>query len=132
MDHDGPVWLREGIEACLFDLDGVLTDTARVHETAWRATFETAGLGPSTHDDYLQHVDGRPREDGIRAFLAGAELLGVEPRRAAVFEDALAGVEAGRAGGFGLEVGVDRAGHPEALPAHGADVVVRGLSELLP
>jgi len=225
-----PVRLREGIRACLFDLDGVLTDTARVHEIAWRATFEAEGHGPFTRADYLEHVDGLPREQGIlrflasrgvaepdegtvkriadrkteaflaaverdgvqqipgaaafvdaaradglgtaivtsssncdvviRAaglagkfdaavdgnvrkarglagkpapdtFLAGAELLGVPPAEAAVFEDALAGVEAGRAGDFGLVVGVDRADHAGALREHGADVVVRDLGELL-
>ena len=59
------------------------------------------------------------------------ELLGVEASEAAVFEDALAGVEAGRAGGFGFVVGVDRVGHAEALAEHGADVVVDDLAELL-
>jgi beta-phosphoglucomutase family hydrolase len=221
--------LPDTIRACLFDLDGVLTDTARVHETAWGATFEAAGHGPFTHADYLAHVDGRPREDGVRTFLAargapaddatvrrladektaaflraveqdgveqlpgaadfvdaahanglgcvlvtsssnsavvleaagltgrfdaivdgtvrterglagkpapdtflaGAELVGAEPAAAAVFEDAVSGVQAGRAGRFGLVVGVDRTGDPDALRAHGADVVVRDLAELL-
>ena len=220
----------QGMEACLFDLDGVLTDTAHMHERAWRVTFDSAGLGPFTHDDYIQHVDGRARVDGIRAlldargsaepdgafvsqlaedktrafladvaahgvrplpgaaafvaavraagtacavvtssancsavlaaaglagqfdaavdgvlrkerglrgkpapdtFLAGSAMLGVPPRKAAVFEDALAGVQAGRDGGFGLVVGVSSAGDVDALRAHGADVVVRDLSELL-
>jgi beta-phosphoglucomutase-like phosphatase (HAD superfamily) len=56
---------------------------------------------------------------------------GVQPPQAAVFEDALAGVQAGRAGDFGLVVGVDRVGQADALQAHGADVVVTDLSELL-
>jgi HAD superfamily hydrolase (TIGR01509 family) len=66
-------------------------------------------------------------------FLAGAEKLGVEPPHAAVFEDALAGVQAGRVGGFGHVVGVDRVGadHAGALREHGADVVVSDLAELL-
>jgi beta-phosphoglucomutase-like phosphatase (HAD superfamily) len=64
-------------------------------------------------------------------FLAGARAMGREPPECAVFEDALAGVEAGRAGGFGWVVGVDRIGHREALLAHGADIVVDDLSELL-
>jgi beta-phosphoglucomutase-like phosphatase (HAD superfamily) len=64
-------------------------------------------------------------------FLAGAAALGVEPAAAAVFEDALAGVEAGRAGGFGRVVGVDRVGHRQALLEHGADVVVDDLAELV-
>jgi beta-phosphoglucomutase family hydrolase len=71
---------------------------------------------------------GKPAPDG---FLAGARALGVDPGRAAVFEDALAGVEAGRAGAFGCVVGVDRGGAADALRAHGADVVVQDLSELL-
>jgi alpha,alpha-trehalase len=61
-------------------------------------------------------------------FLEAARRLGVEPGRAAVVEDALAGVEAGRRGGFGLVVGVDRTGHADALAAHGADVVVADLA----
>ena len=60
-----------------------------------------------------------------------ARAVGVEPREAAVFEDALAGVEAGRAGNFGFVVGVDRVGQADALNAHGADVVVEDLAELL-
>ncbi len=64
-------------------------------------------------------------------FLAGARCVGVEPARAAVFEDALAGVAAGRAGGFGFVAGVDRTGHADALRAHGADIVVSDLAELL-
>ena len=71
---------------------------------------------------------GKPHPD---TFLAAAEQLGVDPARAAVFEDALAGVEAGRAGGFGFVVGVDRVGQTEALLRHGADIVVRDLAELL-
>ena len=57
--------------------------------------------------------------------------LDVQPAEAAVFEDALAGVEAGRAGKFGFVVGVDRAGQREALLQNGADVVVTDLAELL-
>jgi beta-phosphoglucomutase family hydrolase len=73
-------------------------------------------------------LKGKPGPD---TFLAGAEALGVTPERAVVFEDALAGVEAGRAGGFALVVGVDRVGQSDQLKAHGADVVVQDLSELL-
>ncbi len=75
-----------------------------------------------------RHLPGKPAPD---TFLAGAAALGVGPERAAVFEDALAGVEAGRAGGFALVVGVDRVGQGEELRRHGADVVVGDLSELL-
>lgn len=63
-------------------------------------------------------------------FLRAAARLGVEPERAVVFEDAVSGVEAGRRGGFGLVVGVDRAGRAEALRRRGADIVVEDLSEL--
>ncbi|MFF5338359.1 beta-phosphoglucomutase family hydrolase [Streptomyces sp. NPDC013181] len=236
--------LPEGIQACLFDLDGVVTRTAVVHAAAWKATFDAflrerdgADFRPFTDSDYAQYVDGRPRADGVRSFLAsrGIELpegtpddppetrsvngvgnrknelllekirtegvepypgtlryidavraaglataivsssantldvlhsisaeqlfdvridgvvarerklpgkphpdtflaaardLGVEPSRAAVFEDALAGMEAGRSGHFGYVVGVDRVGQTEALYTHGADRVVKDLAEL--
>jgi beta-phosphoglucomutase family hydrolase len=71
---------------------------------------------------------GKPAPD---SFLAAAKKLGVEPAHAAVFEDALAGVESGRAGDFGYVVGVDRVGQADALRAHGADIVVEDLAELL-
>jgi beta-phosphoglucomutase-like phosphatase (HAD superfamily) len=93
--------LPDGTRGCLFDLDGVITQTAKVHNA-----------GPDT-------------------FLAGARALGLEPQEAVVFEDALAGVEAGRGGGFRFVVGIDRAGQAEALREHGADVVVDDLAELL-
>ena len=73
-------------------------------------------------------LKGKPAPD---TFLAGARALGVTPEEAAVFEDALAGVEAGRAGAFACVVGVDRAGQAEALREHGASIVVSDLSELL-
>lgn len=237
--------LPDGIRACLFDLDGVLTQTARVHRRAWRETFDALlrdfqgdDFKPFTDADYYEYVDGKPRRDGVRdflasrgirlpegdpddppsartvagvgnrknelllrrleqdgvevyegsvryiraarqrglhtavvtasangeavvqaagladciearidgvvadqehlrgkpapdTFLAGARALRVEPGEAAVFEDALAGVAAGRAGGFGFVVGVDRAGQAEALRQRGADIVVEDLSELL-
>ncbi|PVG84799.1 hypothetical protein DDE18_04210 [Nocardioides gansuensis] len=234
--------LPDGIQACLFDLDGVLTRTASVHRAAWRDVFDpllvSAGQPPFTDEDYARFVDGKPRRDGVRDFLAargitpaegspgdspdadtvsgiasrknvlllkrleehgvqvfpgsvaylrvvhgsgiptavvtssanGAEViraagiehlidqrvdgvvadreglsgkpapdtfleaarrLGVEPAEAAVFEDARAGVAAGRAGGFGLVVGVDRGGQADALRESGADVVVDDLSQLL-
>jgi beta-phosphoglucomutase family hydrolase len=226
--------LPDGITACLFDLDGVLTKTAEVHARAWKQTFdaflEKRGGAPfDLVHDYDEYVDGKPRLDGVRDFLAsrgielpddevdrladtkndivlklihddgveayegsvrylhaareaglrravvssshncrdvlvaagiedllearvdgivaeerglkgkpapdtfleGARELGVAPEEAAVFEDALAGVQAGHAGGFGCVVGVDRAGQREALLAHGASVVVDDLAELL-
>ena len=229
--------LPDQIKACLFDLDGVITQTAKVHAKAWKQMFDEylrerdgADFKPfDAHDDYDEYVDGKPREDGTRSFLgsrgihlsdaeieklgdrkndlvlklideqgvdvyegsvryvkaaidaglrravvsssantkavlksagimdlfeeivdgntladeklkgkpapdsflAGARKLGVEPSEATVFEDALAGVEAGRAGNFGYVVGVDRVGQADALKAHGADVVVSDLAELL-
>jgi HAD superfamily hydrolase (TIGR01509 family) len=76
-----------------------------------------------------EHLKGKPAPD---TFLAGARALGVAPAAAAVFEDALAGVQAGRAGTFGYVIGVDRVGQADELRAHGADVVVQDLAELLP
>jgi beta-phosphoglucomutase family hydrolase len=237
----GNLGLPASIRACLFDLDGVLTNTASVHRAAWKKTFdpllEAAGQSPFTEADYLQFVDGKRRYDGVRdflasrglhppegdqddgpeaetivgignrknqlllerleqdgvetypgsvaylkavrearvpiavvtasanaeavlraaqlteyidaridgvvaareqlhgkpapdTFLAGAAALGVGPAEAVVFEDALAGVQAGRAGGFGWVVGVDRTGQADELRRHGADVVVTDLADL--
>jgi beta-phosphoglucomutase family hydrolase len=241
--------LPDGIEACLFDLDGVLTQTAKIHAQAWKQMFdgflrewaERTGAPFEPFDrptDYDEYVDGKPRLEGVRSFLesrdidlpmgspadpaeletvhalgtrkndlvlelirqqgvepyegsvrfaetardqglrravvssstnctevlvaagidhlfetvvdgvvaerdklagkpapdtflAGASALGVEPARAVVLEDALAGVEAGRAGSFGWVIGVDRTGQAEALRRRGADVVVQDLAELL-
>jgi len=99
-----------------------------------RQVLEAAGIA----DLFEVRVDGivaeRERLEGKPApdtFLAAARALDVEPAAAAVFEDALAGVAAGRAGGFGFVVGVDRVGQAEALREHGADVVVSDLAELL-
>jgi beta-phosphoglucomutase family hydrolase len=250
---DTVLGLPDGVIACLFDLDGVLTPTALVHRAAWEETFnsylrERAERGGEPYvpfdpaHDYERFVDGRARADGVRTFLASrgitlpdggpddpgaaetvhglgnrkndlllrrlrtsgvepypdavtylraaaaaglrravvsasancrevveaagiggllearvdgltarqrglrgkpfpdtflaaAERLGVPPAQAAVFEDALAGVEAGRAGDFGYVVGVDRepGGHRRSgeLLAHGADIVVPDLVELL-
>lgn len=75
-----------------------------------------------------RHLNGKPAPD---TFLAGAEAVGAQPIQAAVFEDALAGVAAGRAGHFGLVVGVDRVGQADDLRRHGADIVVDDLAELL-
>lgn len=234
-----------GAEAVLFDLDGVLTPTAELHERAWRETFEyvLARIAPPGEDsyrsdDYLLHIDGRPRFEGVAAvleshrvtlpwgtksdepglesvaaignmknqtfqsilerggiepylgsvkvinvladhgipmaivsssqnaskvlefagfaetfavvvdgnsiaalglagkpapdpFLEAARQLGASPKRSVVIEDAVAGVEAGRAGGFGLIVGVARTGEGRLLEQAGANVVVRDLEELL-
>jgi beta-phosphoglucomutase family hydrolase len=75
------------------------------------------------------HLAGKPAPD---SYLVGAKVLGVDPGQAVVVEDALAGVEAGRAGHFGLVVGVDHHGRADELRAHGADVVVTDLAALLP
>jgi beta-phosphoglucomutase family hydrolase len=230
--------LPGGVRACLFDLDGVITQTATVHAAAWKDMFDsflrdhaaTSG-GPfvpfETGRDYTAYVDDPPdavtihglsnrknalvlqhiRDDGVQiyrssvgfvqaarsaglrtaivsssanarqvlevtgieklfdarvdgavsaqrglegkpapdTFLAGAADLGVRPDEAAVFEDAIAGVEAGRAGNFAFVVGIDRSAacaparvagtlseHGAALLAHGADVVVCDLAELTP
>jgi beta-phosphoglucomutase family hydrolase len=74
------------------------------------------------------HLKGKPHPD---TYLKAAEELGTKAADAAVYEDALAGVEAGKAGRFGLVVGVDRAGQAEALKQHGADIVVKDLAELM-
>jgi HAD superfamily hydrolase (TIGR01509 family) len=74
------------------------------------------------------HLRGKPAAD---AFPAGAKSLGLEAAGAVVFEDALAGVEAGRAGKFGCVVGVDQVGQADGLRQHGADLVVKDLAELL-
>jgi beta-phosphoglucomutase family hydrolase len=248
LGEDVALGLPDGVTACLFDLDGVLTDTAAVHAAAWAKAFDSflqararehgAEFVPFSRQDYLAYVDGKPRADGVRdflasrgitlaegspddptgaatvngvgngknadlvqrirnggvdvfegsrrylkaardsgfhravvsssantadvlavtgldefvelrvdgvtirqegltgkpapdTFLAAAERLGVTPSQAAVFEDAIAGVQAGRAGRFGAVVGVDRVGHAEALRANGATVVVSDLAELL-
>jgi HAD superfamily hydrolase (TIGR01509 family) len=75
-----------------------------------------------------EHLRGKPAPD---TFLAAARALGLGPQAAAVFEDALAGVEAGRAGRFRFVVGIDRTGQADALKKHGADIVVADLAELL-
>ena len=228
--------LPSRIEACLFDLDGVLTQTATLHAKAWQQTLDhylRSRGGPfvpfDPAADYLRYVDGKPRDDGVRSFLAArglrepeatiqaiaerkdeefqrllrerpvvtyagslrylqavrerglkaavvssskhahevlrsagiddlfdavidglaaeeqhlagkpapdtylaaARALAVEPARAAVFEDAVAGVAAGHAGRFGCVVGVDRAGQADELRRHGADLVVLDLATLL-
>jgi len=75
-----------------------------------------------------ERLRGKPAPD---TFLAGARALGLAAQEAVVFEDALAGVAAGRAGKFGFVVGVDRTGQADALREHGADTVVTDLAELL-
>ncbi len=76
-----------------------------------------------------ENIPGKPRPD---TFLEAAKRLNVDPKKAVVVEDAISGVEAGHAGGFGLVIGVDRTDDAEALAEHGADVVVKDLQEMLP
>jgi beta-phosphoglucomutase family hydrolase len=98
-----------------------------------RAVLEAAGIA----DLFEVQVDGKvatelklPGKPAPDTFLKAAELLGVDPKRAVVVEDAISGVQAGRAGGFGLVVGVDREGHARELRESGADLVVEDLAEL--
>ena len=87
--------------------------------------FKVRVDGNIIHD---QNLPGKPAPD---AFLAAAQTLGVDPKRAVVVEDAISGVQAGRNGGFGLVIGVARKGDTEELKKHGADVVVKDLGELV-
>src|SRR5918999_357861 len=166
--------LPDGISVCLVDLDGVITQTAKLHSAAWKEMFDDylRERGVEVDDGSIDFVKEAQREglrravvsssantrevlqsvgiedlfeavvDGLVAqreglpgkpapdtFVAGARALGAEPSQAVVFEDALAGGEAGRAGGFGYVVGVDRTGQRDALAGHGADIVVEGQSE---
>jgi len=77
---------------------------------------------------HAQHLAGKPAPD---TFLMGAKLLGIDPARAIVIEDAISGVEAGRAGNFGLVIGVARKGNADELRCHGAHLVVNDLKELV-
>jgi beta-phosphoglucomutase family hydrolase len=96
--------------------------------------LEAAGAG-GLFDARVDGTDaeglGLPGKPDPASFLEAAHRLGVDPARAAVIEDALAGVEAGRRGGFGLVVGVDRVGQGQALEEHGADIVVTDLADLV-
>ncbi len=99
-----------------------------------REVLESTGmldLFEAIVDGVVAEREGLPGKPAPDTFVAGARALGVEPAEAAVFEDALAGVEAGRAGDFGYVVGVDRTGHADELRERGADVVVADLAELL-
>ena len=97
--------------------------------------LETTGLSPFFDvriDGYeidRLHLHGKPAPD---SFLEAARRLGVPPPKGIVIEDALSGVQAGRAGGFGLVIGLNRRDQAEALKQHGADVVVADLAELSP
>jgi beta-phosphoglucomutase family hydrolase len=77
---------------------------------------------------HAQHLAGKPAPD---TFLTAAKMLGIDPARAIVIEDALSGVEAGSAGNFGLVIGVARKGNADELRCHGAHLVVNDLAELV-
>jgi beta-phosphoglucomutase family hydrolase len=135
----------------IIDRDGVevFPGSVRFLDEVQEAGLRTAVVSSSANTVHVLTAAGlasrfRARIDGVVArerrlagkpapdmYLAAAEALALKPAEAAVFEDALAGVAAGHAGGFGFVVGVDRAGQAEALRRHGADVVVTDLAELL-
>lgn len=128
---------------------GVFEGSLELLRQVRRAGLKTAVVSASKNCEAVLKAAGidhlfEVRMDGIEAgrfglagkpapdtFLKAAELLAVAPPRAVVIEDAISGVQAGRAGGFGLVVGVDRDGNPEGLKENGADIVVRDLAELL-
>jgi beta-phosphoglucomutase-like phosphatase (HAD superfamily) len=89
------------------------------------------GLFDAQVDGIVAHARGLAGKPAPDTYLEAARMLGIAPPDSAVYEDALAGVEAGRAGGFGMVIGVDRAGQAAALREHGADLVVMDLAELL-
>ena len=107
----------------------VVSSSANAREVLRAAGIEH--LFEAVIDGIVAAREGLPGKPEPDTFLAGARALDTSPRHAAVFEDALVGVEAGRRGGFGFVVGVDRSGQAEALKARGADIVVSDLSELL-
>ena len=99
--------------------------SAALHAAGIAQLFDTVVDGHVVKD---RHLAGKPAPD---SFLEAARVLGVEPHTSVVVEDAPAGVEAGRAGHFGLVIGVDHHGDPDRLRARGADLVVADLAELL-
>jgi beta-phosphoglucomutase family hydrolase len=107
----------------------VVSSSTNTHEVLVAAGIE--GFFDARIDGVVAEREGLKGKPAPDTFLAGARVLGVGPEKAAVFEDALAGVAAGRAGGFAYVVGVDRVGQAEALREHGASIVVPDLSELL-
>jgi beta-phosphoglucomutase family hydrolase len=125
----------EGTVAWLHQLRQAGIKTAVVSSSKHcRAIIEAAGIA----DQFEVRVDGNVSDDlklkgkpAPDTYLKAAAMLDVKPQRAVVVEDALSGVEAGKNGGFGLVIGVDRKGDAEALRKHGADVVVGDLKEML-
>jgi HAD superfamily hydrolase (TIGR01509 family) len=114
---------REGLRRA------VVSSSANTREVLQSVGIED--LFEAVVDGLVAQRDGLPGKPAPDTFIAGARALSAEPAEAVVFEDALAGVEAGRAGAFGYVVGVDRTGQRDALAEHGADIVVDDLSELI-
>jgi len=126
--YDGSVrYLEAACEAGL--RRAVVSSSANTRDVLVAAGIE--GFFEARIDGVVAEREGLKGKPAPDTFLAGARALDVAPTQAAVFEDALAGVEAGRAGGFACVVGVDRVGQAEALREHGASIVVSDLSELL-
>jgi beta-phosphoglucomutase family hydrolase len=111
-------------------LDRAVVSSSANTQAVLRVTGLT-GLFEVVVDGVVAEREGLAGKPAPDMFLFAARALGVAPAEAAVFEDALAGVEAGRAGGFGFVVGVDRTGQAEELLRHGADIVVADLADLL-
>lgn len=126
--YEGSVQLIHDLRARGFKL-GIVTSSqncsAILKATKLDGIFDVQVDGNTIH---AQHLAGKPAPD---TFLKAAELLGVEPERAVVIEDALSGVEAGKSGNFGLVIGVNRKGNAEELRRHGAHLVVNDLAELI-
>ena len=99
-----------------------------------RAVLESVGLRTFSKPQWTEKLRiflGLPGKPAPGQFLEAARQLGVSPDRTVVVEDAVAGVIAGRSGGFGLVVGVARKGDADALRENGADIVVTDLTELI-
>jgi beta-phosphoglucomutase family hydrolase len=134
LEHDGVETFDDAVRYVRAVRDGGLPCAVVSSSANTTEVLEAAGI----HDLFDAQVDGnviakrglagKPAPD---TYLAGADALGLTADQAAVFEDAIAGVEAGRAGHFALVVGVDRVGQSAALRQHGADVVVTDLGQLL-
>ena len=126
--YDGSVlYLEAARDAGL--LRAVVSSSANTRDVLVAAGIE--GFFEARIDGVVAEREGLKGKPAPDTFLAGARALGVVPSQAAVFEDALAGVAAGRAGGFAYVVGVDRVGQADGLRGRGASIVVSDLSELL-
>jgi beta-phosphoglucomutase family hydrolase len=126
--YDGTIDLVKALRAAKIPMAVV---SASENTVAVLKTAKIADLFDAVVDGVVvkqQHLAGKPAPD---SYLAGAKALGVDAARAVVLEDALAGVAAGRAGKFGLVIGVDRHRNADELHQHGADVVVEDLGDLL-